>query len=56
MMIHLALTDTTGRSVVVEYVNNEMIVTQTTVVTNFYLAEGEKTASALPSPMSGMRF
>ena len=42
MMIHLALTDTTGRSVVVEYVNNEMIVTQTTVVTNFYLAEGEK--------------
>lgn len=42
MMIHFALADTTGRSVVVEYVNNEMIVTETPVVTNFYLAEGEK--------------
>lgn len=29
-------------SVVVEYVNNEMIVTDTPAVTNFYLAEGEK--------------
>lgn len=42
MMIHFALADTTGRSVVVEYVNNEMIVTETPVVTNFYLAAGEK--------------
>lgn len=42
MMIHFALADSTGRSVVVEYVNNEMVVTETPVVTNFYLAEGEK--------------
>lgn len=42
MMIHFALADTTGRSVVVEYVDHEMIVTETPVVTNFYLAEGEK--------------
>ena len=42
MMVHFALTDTTGRSVAVEYVNNEMVVTETPVVTNFYLAEGEK--------------
>lgn len=42
MMVHFALADTTGRSAVVEYVNNEMIVTETPVVTNFYLAEGEK--------------
>lgn len=42
MMVHFAMADTTGRSVVVEYVNNEMIVTETPVVTNFYLAEGEK--------------
>lgn len=42
MMIHFALADTTGRSVVVEYVNNEMNVIETPVVTNFYLAEGEK--------------
>lgn len=42
MMVHFALADANGKSVVVEYVNNEMVVTQTPVVTNFYLAEGEK--------------
>ena len=42
MMVHLALSDAEGNSVVVEYVNNEMIVTETPVVTNFYLSEGEK--------------
>lgn len=42
MMIHLALSDADGNSVVVEYVNNEMVVTETPIVTNFYLAEGEK--------------
>ncbi len=42
MMIHFALADTTGRSVVVEYVDNEMYITETPVVTNFYLSEGEK--------------
>ena len=42
MMVHLALADTGGRSVAVEYVDNEMIVTETPVVTNFYLAPGEK--------------
>lgn len=42
MMVHFALADTTGRSVVVEYVNHEMVVTETPVVTNFYLSQGEK--------------
>lgn len=42
MMVHFALADTAGRSVAVEYVNNEMVVTETPVLTNFYLAEGEK--------------
>lgn len=42
MMIHLALSDAEGNSVAMEYVNNEMVVTETPVVTNFYLAEGEK--------------
>lgn len=42
MMVHFALADVSGRSVVVEYVNNEMIVSETQVVTNFYLANGEK--------------
>lgn len=41
-MVHLALADVDGRSVAVEYVDNEMTVTETSVVTNFYLAPGEK--------------
>lgn len=42
MMIHFALADSTGRGVVVEYIDQEMVVTETSVVTNFYLAEGAK--------------
>lgn len=42
MMVHFAIADRSGRHVAVEYVNNEMIVTETSVLTNFYLAEGEK--------------
>lgn len=42
MMVHLAVADASGSSVVVEYVGNEMMVTETPVVTNFYLTEGEK--------------
>ena len=41
-MMHLALADKSGRSVAVEYIDNEMVVTDTPVVTNFYLAQGEK--------------
>lgn len=42
MMIHFAIADTKGRSVAVEYVAGEMIVIDTPVLTNFYLAEGDK--------------
>ncbi|WP_258880762.1 carcinine hydrolase/isopenicillin-N N-acyltransferase family protein [Clostridium estertheticum] len=42
LMVHFALADTEGNSVVVEYVDNKMIVTKTPVITNFYLASGEK--------------
>ncbi|MGI6009968.1 MAG: carcinine hydrolase/isopenicillin-N N-acyltransferase family protein [Ruminococcus sp.] len=42
MMIHFAIADSTGRSAAVEYVSDEMIVTEAPVLTNFYLAEGEK--------------
>ncbi len=42
MMVHFALADRTGKCVAVEYVNDEMVVTDSPVVTNFYLAEGEK--------------
>ena len=41
-MIHFAIADNDGNSVAVEYINNEMIVTETRILTNFYLAEGEK--------------
>ena len=42
MMVHFALADRSGRSVAVEYIGNEMVVTETPVLTNFYLAPGEK--------------
>lgn len=42
MSHHLAISDATGRSVVIEYINNELIVTDTPAVTNHYLSEGEK--------------
>ncbi len=41
-MIHFAIADSSGNSVAVEYVDNAMIVTQTPVLTNFYLAQGDK--------------
>ena len=39
---HLSIADAAGRSVVVEYVNGEMLVTETKVVTNHYLSDCEK--------------
>lgn len=42
MMIHFMIADTEGNSVVCEYIDNELVVTKTPVVTNFYLTEGEK--------------
>lgn len=41
-MTHIAIADVDGNSAAVEYINNEMQVIETPVVTNFYLAEGEK--------------
>lgn len=54
LMVHFSLSDPSGKSVVVEYVDNQMIVTETPVVTNFYLAEGEK--NGLGSQQSHERF
>lgn len=42
MMVQIAMADAKGNAVVVEYVGNEMVVTDTPIVTNFYFAEGEK--------------
>ena len=41
-MIHFAIADSEGNSVAVEYIDDEMFVIETPVLTNFYLAEGEK--------------
>lgn len=41
-MIHLAIADNTGKSIAVEYIDNEMNVIETPILTNFYLSEGEK--------------
>ncbi len=41
-MVHFAIADASGNSVVVEYINNEMVITKTPVLTNYYLAAGEK--------------
>ena len=39
---HLSIADAHGKSVVVEYVNGDMLVTETKVVTNHYLSDCEK--------------
>ncbi|MCL2050693.1 MAG: linear amide C-N hydrolase [Lachnospiraceae bacterium] len=41
IMHHLAISDATGRSIVVEYIDNIMFVTDAPVVTNFFLTPGE---------------
>ncbi len=39
---HLAISDASGKSVVVEYIDDVMVVTETSAVTNHYLSEGKK--------------
>ena len=39
---HFAIADKSGKSVVVEYVNGEMLVAETNIVTNHYLADSPK--------------
>lgn len=38
---HFAISDASGRSVVAEYIDNTLCITETPIVTNFYLTEGE---------------
>ena len=42
LTVHFAVADANGKCVAVEYLNGEMIVTETPVVTNLYFAEGPK--------------
>ena len=51
---HFSLADATGKSVVVEYVNGEMLVTETPIVTNHYLADCAK--KGVGSEQSHLRF
>ena len=51
---HLSLADASGKSVVVEYVDGEMLVTETKVVTNHYLADCSK--QGVGSEQSHLRF
>ena len=53
-MHHLAISDSSGRSVVIEYINDEMFVTETPIVTNFILTEGD--SYGLGSESSKIRF
>lgn len=43
---HLSVSDATGRSVAVEWKNGEMVVTDTPVVTNFYLHQDDGTSGS----------
>lgn len=42
LMIHFAIADRNGKSIVVEYIDNKMSVIATPIVTNFYLTQGKK--------------
>ncbi|QOL35533.1 linear amide C-N hydrolase [Bifidobacterium lemurum] len=42
MMVHFSIADADGNSVAVEYVDDEMVVVDTPVLTNFYLADGDR--------------
>ena len=43
---HLSVSDATGRSVAVEWVDGEMVVTDTPVVTNYYLYQDDGTSGS----------
>lgn len=53
-MIHFAIADRSGRSVAAEYINNEIVITETPILTNFYLAPGEK--NGIGTQQSHQRF
>lgn len=42
IMVHFSIADAAGKSVAVEYIENKMTVTETPILTNFYVSEGKK--------------
>ena len=53
---HLAISDTEGRNVVVEWVDNKMLVTESAICTNHYLAPSRKQGSSIYHEDSHRRF
>ncbi len=53
-MIHLAIADSSGKSIAVEFIDNAMQVIETPILTNYYLADGEK--SGIGTEQSHTRF
>ena len=53
---HLSIADAHGKSIVVEYVNGEMLVSETKVVTNHYLTDCEKRGVGSAQPLRGFLF
>lgn len=53
---HLAIADASGHSVVVEWVNDEMLVVDSPVCTNHYLAESERQGTSLFLESSAHRY
>lgn len=51
---HFAISDATGKSVVVEYIDNKMFITETPIVTNHYITDVEK--QGIGSEQSHARF
>ncbi|OUM63350.1 hypothetical protein PIROE2DRAFT_10135 [Piromyces sp. E2] len=40
VLIHYLIADASGKSVSIEYINGEIVATETKIITNFYVAEG----------------
>ena len=53
---HLSIADAHGKSIVVEYVNGEMLVSETKVVTTHYLTDCEKRGIGSAQPLRGFLF
>lgn len=54
--LHLAISDATGKSVVVEWVDNEMLVADTPLCTNHYLAESNRKGQSMFLEDSSRRY
>ncbi len=42
LTVHFAISDASGKTVAAEYVDNQLVITESPIVTNYYLAPGKK--------------